>query len=302
MTLFSHKVNTAVKPIKVPFVFQGGGVLGTAYVGAIKALEELNIFPSAVSGSSAGAIISSLVAVGYSADELLILMKEKDFRDFLDSPVNNIPVIRLLIAYIQKGFFKGNNFHQWIESSLSTKLHNSACPTFADVPLPLLIAATDITRKQQFVASQINSKSLPVADAVRMSMSLPFYFVPARFGNSEIIDGGIVNNYPAQLLRKITDKPILGFRLQQSSKTSHCRGWFDLAGRMLDSAISAAADCQETTVEGLYTIHLPTLGIRVTDFGITTEQKLELYRAGRDATLAFFTSEKGREFRRRSQH
>ncbi|MBD2207625.1 patatin-like phospholipase family protein [Calothrix sp. FACHB-1219] len=298
MKSLSHRENAAVNPVRVPLVFQGGGVLGTAFIGAIKALEELNILPSALAGASAGAIICALLAVGYSADELLLLMKNKEFCEFLD-PVCHIPGIRLLLFYLKKGIYKGDHFYEWLVDNLSIKMEES--PIFADIPIPLFITATDITRKKQFVASQSNSKVLPVADAVRMSMSLPFLFVPVKFGSSEIVDGGVVNNYPAPLLRQITDKPILGFRLQSGKQPSHSRGWFDLAGRLMDSAIGAAADYHQATVKNLYTVHLPTLGIGVTDFGITKAQKLSLYQAGRHATLAFFSSGKGREFLRRSQ-
>lgn len=284
--------------VKVPLVFQGGGVLGSAYIGAIKALEEFNIVPSALSGTSAGAIICALLAVGYTADELLLLMKNKEFSEFLD-PVSDIPVIRLFLFYLKKGIYKGDSFYKWMVDNLSIKIQQS--PTFREITTPLLITATDITLRKQFLASQNNCAILPIADAVRMSMSLPFFFVPARFGNSEIVDGGIVNNYPAQLLREITDKPILGFRIQAQMKPSHCRGWFDLAGRMMSSAITAAADAQEANVEGLYTIHLPNLGINVTDFHISKDQKLALYQAGKSATLAFFASDKGQEFLRKSQ-
>ncbi|MDZ7961966.1 MAG: patatin-like phospholipase family protein [Aulosira sp. DedQUE10] len=143
------------------------------------ALEELNILPSALAGASAGAIICALLAVGYSADELLLLMKNKEFCEFLD-PVCHIPVIRLLLFYLKKGIYKGDHFYEWLVDNLSIKMEES--PIFADIPIPLFITATDITRKKQFVASQSNSKVLPLADAVRMSMSLPFLFVPVRFG------------------------------------------------------------------------------------------------------------------------
>lgn len=286
--------------IKIPMTFEGGGVRGTAYIGALKALEELGIYPCAISGSSAGAIIAAFAASGFTADEMLILMNEKDFGEFLD-PVCKIPVLRLLIAYLQKGFFKGRNFYEWMESNLEIKLKKSLSdfsPTFADIDMPLIITATNITHKRLVVASQQNTRILPIADAVRMSMSLPFVFVPVKISSCEIVDGGVTNNFPCKELRElISDKPILAFRLQtEEESSSHSKGWFNFLGSLMDSAIRSAAHSQEFTVENLYTIHLPTLGVGVADFHISPEKKIQLYEAGYNATLAYFHSEEGQSF------
>ncbi|OKH53950.1 hypothetical protein NIES2101_09415 [Calothrix sp. HK-06] len=286
--------------IRIPIAFQGGGVRGTAYVGALKALEELGIYPCAVSGSSAGAIVAAFVASGFTADEMLILMSDKDFSEFLD-PVCEIPVLRLLIAYLQKGCFKGQNFHEWMESNLKIKLKKSLpgfSSTFNDIDIPLIITATDITHKKLVVASQKNTLSLPIADAVRMSMSLPFIFVPVRVSSCEIVDGGVTNNFPCRELRELLpDKPILGFRLQTEKENPSCRkGWFDFIGSLMDSAISSATHSQEFSVKNLHTIHLPTLGVGVADFHISHEKKMQLFEAGYNATLAYFHSEEGQNF------
>ncbi|GJD22372.1 phospholipase [Rivularia sp. IAM M-261] len=285
--------------IKIPIAFQGGGVRGTAYIGAITALEELGIYPCAVSGSSAGAIVAAFVASGFTADEMLILMNDKDFSEFLD-PVCKIPVLRLLIAYLQKGCFKGNNFHEWVESNLRIKLKKSqpgSLPTFNDINIPLIITATNITHKKLVVASQKNTLSLPIADAVRMSMSLPFIFVPVRVSSCEIVDGGVTNNFPCRELRElISDKPILGFRLQTEENPSYRKSWFDFIGSLMESAISAATHSQEFTVENLHTIHLPTLGVGVADFHISREKKMQLFEAGYNATLAYFNTDEGQRF------
>lgn len=285
--------------IQIPMAFEGGGVRGTAYIGALKALEELGIYPSALSGCSAGAIIAALSASGFTADEMLILMKDKDFREFLD-PVCRIPILRLLITYLQKGCFKGDNFHSWIESNLRTKLKKScsgSSPNFGNIAIPLLITATNITQKEILVASQENTKYLPLSSAVRMSMSLPFIFKPVRILNSEIVDGAFVNNFPLKELRElIPHKLILGFRLQTKEDFSCSKGWFDLLGRLLGSAIKTASDSQEFTVNDAYIIHLPTLGVGLADFHLSTEKKMQIYQAGYDATLAYFLSEEGQEF------
>src|SRR5687768_16409989 len=78
-------------------VFEGGGVRGTALVGAVAAAEELNFTFRAVAGSSAGAIVASLIAAGYGAQEIKEIMFRKNFNDFKD-PVSRIPGYRRLVA------------------------------------------------------------------------------------------------------------------------------------------------------------------------------------------------------------
>src|SRR5687768_2196061 len=83
-------------------VFEGGGVRGTALVGAVAAAEEMGVRFRAVAGSSAGAIVGSLIAAGYSAAEMRTLLTEKDFRDFKD-PTSRFTSLRWIKAWRRLG-------------------------------------------------------------------------------------------------------------------------------------------------------------------------------------------------------
>jgi NTE family protein len=106
---------------EVYIVLEGGGARGTAFAGALSALEELNIKPLAVVGTSAGAIAAAFIAVGYSSKEISQLMYDKDFQEFLD-PVCRIPAWRWLVAQKKQGFYKGDHFQKWLEEKLSQRL------------------------------------------------------------------------------------------------------------------------------------------------------------------------------------
>lgn len=276
-------------------IFEGGGVRGTALVGALSVIEEQNITFRGVAGTSAGAIVASLLAAGYSAKEMLNMMLDKSFLDFKD-PVSRIPVFRHLIAWQKNGLYKGDEFFRWIEEKLIVAAGSrNKSPRFKDLSIPLTIIAADIFRKEMIVFSKSNYPDLRVADAVRMSMSIPGFFCPVQFGESLVVDGGIVSNFPVlacQEYQKVHHLPILGLRLKQDDQLQprKIRGMVNLGIRVVNTAIQNNTELQMATVQDLYTIDLPTLGVGVTDFGILNHQKQKLYEAGRLQTQLYFAS------------
>ncbi|HLP87534.1 MAG TPA: patatin-like phospholipase family protein [Nostocaceae cyanobacterium] len=281
--------------LEVYGTFEGGGVRGTALVGAVKAITGRNIRFRAVAGTSAGAIVASLIAAGYSADEMLNMMLDKDFQEFKD-PVSRIPVIRHFIAWQKNGLYKGDNFHRWIEEKLSVKIMGNCfqSPTFQDLPIPLTVIAADISRSKMIVFNQDKYPDMPVADAVRMSMSIPGFFCPVQFGQSLIVDGGIVSNFPVWVfeeLQKIQPLPIFGLRLESENQyLRNNQGMFNLLGSLFHTFINVNTEREISKVTNLHTINLPTLGVNVTDFHLSQNRKLQLYQAGLDRTKAYLAS------------
>ncbi len=276
-------------------VFEGGGARGPALVGGVAAIEKQNITFRAVAGTSAGAIVASLLAAGYSATELLNMMLDKDFKDFKD-PVSRIPILRHLIAWQQMGFYKGDEFYRWIREKISLKVtgRRNSSPTFKDLPLPLAVIATDLYHKKEIVFSRNNFPELPVADAVRMSMSIPYFFRPVKFGSSLTVDGGLASNFPAWVFQQeenFAPLPILGLRLEPDDLCStEINGLLKLGGAAIDTTIRTHTMLQIANIQDLYIINLPTLGVQTTDFEISADKKEQLYKAGYDRTQAFFAS------------
>ena len=113
-------------------VFEGGGVKGIAYVGALKALEERGVIEEIVrvGGTSAGAINAVLLSVGYSLEETKEVLWELDFNNFMD---DSWGVIRDTNRLIEKfGWYKGDYFRDWIGKLIKEKTGNSES-TFADI-------------------------------------------------------------------------------------------------------------------------------------------------------------------------
>jgi NTE family protein len=272
-------------------VFEGGGVRGTALVGAVAAAEKEGIGFRAVAGTSAGAIVASLIAAGYKAEEMRALLTETDFKKFMD-PVSRVPLLKYYALWRRLGLYKGNEFHRWIAEKISIKLtkrrHDS--PTFEQLPIPLTVIAADVVRQQVKVFSRRRTPDVAVADAVRMSMSIPLFFCPVRFGGEVIVDGGVLSNFPAWAFeeeRKTARLPILGFRLQPDDiPQPRISSMWGLIKALTDTVIRANIPLQIAHVDGLCVIDLPTLSVRTTDFNLEEKKKDQLYLEGYRTALA----------------
>lgn len=191
------------EPIFRNLVFEGGGVKGIAYVGALKELEQLGVLKRIirVGGTSAGAIMAVLLAFGYSIDECTTVLWDLDFRTFVDpSPRWVVNLCRVLRRY---GWCKGHAFEQW----LATLARDKSFPpdvTFSQLGEregpTLYIIGTNLSTRLAEVFSAEQTPAMSVVDAVRRSMSIPLYFAAVRNRLGDVfVDGGVFDNYPIKL-------------------------------------------------------------------------------------------------------
>lgn len=272
-------------------VFEGGGVKGVAYAGALEVLEEVGILGrvTAVAGTSAGAITASLVAVGYTPAELKAIMLALDLTTFEDGGLEG--PARLLEKY---GWYRGEAFLTWIRDRVAEKLGSPAA-TFADLAatrrVDLRVVATEITTHTSQVFSAATSPTVAVADAVRMSMSIPFFFAAVRTGAGVFVDGGATWNYPLQIFDGVSaDWGTLGFHLDNPGPPrppAHVADLVEFAKNLYESVMAVQADYYRRSPDDLRrTVVIDDLGLKATDFAITTAQKEELIANGAAATRA----------------
>lgn len=161
---------------KIGLVLSGGGARGVAHLGVIKALEEMKIKPSIISGTSAGAIFGSLYASGLSPDNILKIAQESEFFNITD------------ILFMKQGFFAMKSFE---------KVYKQTFPTdsFNDLQIPMYIAATDIIKGE---THYFNTGTL--SKAIMASSAIPIVFEPIHYINSVFVDGGVLNNFPIEPL------------------------------------------------------------------------------------------------------
>jgi NTE family protein len=188
-------------------VFEGGGVKGIAYVGAIKVLEEKGILPNIerVGGTSAGAINAVLVGLGYTSAQTMNIMNKLDFKKFMDDDFGVLrDVDRLLNEF---GWHKGAFFRKWI-SKLIKKRTGNPDATFAEVQQQkkakgfrdMYFIGANISTHFAEVFSHEHTPRMCIADAVRISMSIPLFFASHRSPRGDVyVDGGLLDNYPVKL-------------------------------------------------------------------------------------------------------
>jgi NTE family protein len=184
-------------------VFEGGGVKGIAYVGALEVLKSSGILKNItrVGGASAGAIISVMVGLKYSNEDISKIMGVLDFNKFTDTTWPLGDIRRLWKKF---GWYKGDYFREWIGEIIKTKTGSSET-TFAEAKesgefLDMYFIGANLSTGFGRVFSAEHTSGEKIADAVRISMSIPLFFAAKRLSNDDLyVDGGLLNNYPVKL-------------------------------------------------------------------------------------------------------
>ncbi|MFC2032402.1 patatin-like phospholipase family protein [Chloroflexota bacterium] len=183
-------------------VFEGGGVKGIAYVGAMQVLEVKGILPDIqrVGGTSVGAINALLFALGFDNSEQRKILWALNFNNFLDASWLIPNIIRVLNRY---GWYKGNYFREWVSELIKEKTGtpNATFRNLREEKKPdLYVYGTNLSTHFSEVFSFEHSPDMRLADAVRISMSLPVFFSAIRNTTNDVyVDGGLLNNYPVKL-------------------------------------------------------------------------------------------------------
>ncbi|MGG3641456.1 patatin-like phospholipase family protein [Bacillus gobiensis] len=193
--------------MKYPFknlIFEGGGVKGLAYVGALEVLEEKKILENIerFGGTSAGAITALLLGLGYKLDEIRIEMESVDFQKFKDDSWGEIrDTTRLFFNGF--GRYKGNKFRSWLEKRICKKTDGRSQITFAELKKltgkEVFFQGTNVSTHRIETFSLEYTPNMPVIDAVRISMSIPFFFDSVEWEGSYYVDGGMLDNFPIRL-------------------------------------------------------------------------------------------------------
>ncbi|RFB17137.1 hypothetical protein DZB84_12185 [Bacillus sp. HNG] len=283
-------------------VFSGGGIKGFALIGAYQAIEERGLAFERMAGTSAGSLIAALIAAGYTSGEIIELMEELDLGDFLDQRKAFLPtpLAKWLLLYWRLGLYKGDMLEKWIYQKLRAK----GVVTFQNLPPGRLrIIASDLTNGRIMVLPDdlerygIHPASFPVAKAVRMSCSLPYFFEPVRLkdyqGNTIVVDGGVLSNFPIWLFdeeKKLKKRPVLGIKLSGSSqqqKQNKIHNAIDMFGALFETMKNAHDARYISRRHEKNIIFIPIESGLTTEFGVTDEKKQELILQGKIRAESF---------------
>lgn len=211
---------------KVGIVLSGGGAKGVAHIGAIKVLEELDIPIDYIAGTSIGAIIGGLYSIGYTSEQLEIIVKQTNWIDLLTDKISRdaIPfpfklddskyLISLPIKNNEKsgGIIKCRNISQLLQQL--TEGYNETI-NFDSLPIPFACIATDMATNQKEVI-----RSGKLSEAMRASMAIPVIFTPLYSEKKVLIDGGFKDNLPIDVVKSMGADIIIAIDAQSELATS----------------------------------------------------------------------------------
>lgn len=318
---------------KADLVLEGGGVKGIGLLGAVISLSSAGYTFPRVAGTSAGAIVGALVAASVAAgrplDRLVEVMRQLDYRQFRDeTPLDHLGVVgkgtELLVG---RGIYKGDFLVHWLDGQLK----EIGVETFGDLKIAdrddpgtglraeqryrLVVMTSDISRGQLVRLPWdcgrygIDADLYRIVDAVRASMSIPFFFKPSvlrgKHGESAtVVDGGMLSNFPIECFDrpdgqsrwptfgvKLSARPAATVRAMATDNT------FELGIACLQTLLGAH-DQYHLDSENVSqrTIFVDTLGVSGTNFDIDRATQDQLYANGAKAATDFTASWPPRDF------
>ena len=241
--------------LRIGVALEGGGALGEAHIGVLKWFEEHHIPVDYLAGTSMGGLVGGLYASGKSADELHSIVKDADWplllggetpyqdlsfrrkQDARDIP-NSIQIGLKNGASLPPGLNSGHQVNLLIDREV---LPYSTIKSFDELPIPFRCVSTELVSGQPYVFHDG-----PLSDAMRATMSIPGAFAPVRQGDRIFVDGGLVNNLPTDVVRKMGADIVIAVHLQISPVAANeIQSAFSILGR------SVALVIAETEVRGM---------------------------------------------------
>jgi NTE family protein len=317
---------------RADLVLSGGGVKGIGLVGAVAALLDAGYAPQRVSGTSAGALVGAVLAGALqsgpvSGAKLKELAFDIDYRKFLDPGlVERVPLVGPAWGILSgSGVYRGDALRDWVDSALA----RFGVSTFADLAIPdkhlpveqryrLVVTVADVTLGQlvrlpwdyqRVYGLDPNEQS--VADAVRASTAIPFFYQPATLTGADgrtstLVDGGLLSNFPIDSLDRRDGKkprwPTFGVTLMPNLpdgneqlipalRPLHLLGGPTLLEKVVTTTLVGRdqAYLNQPWVSSR-TIRVDSTDVGVLDFDLTEQQRTALYDKGNQAAQDFLST------------
>jgi NTE family protein len=319
-------------------VFEGGGVKGIALLGAVSVMEKVWKWEN-VAGTSAGAIVAAFLAAGMNAQEIRGVLDRIDLRELMDPraqgsllgkatwPLRFVPGLRTiqryggyaLKVYHNFGLYKGDRFVELVNQNLpqgvrtfGDLLYDATLPKDSPYRYKLRVIASDVTANRMLILPQDirhfgrDPDELTIAEALRMSMSIPVFFEPWRIKGVKgkthlIVDGGILSNFPVWLFDappgETPSWPTIGFELFSPADKNRVPG-FPPDVDELGNVVQYGSNIWNTVfsfIDRQYiaerhwarTVAIDNLGVSTTQFDLSEEQKNALWESGAKAAREF---------------
>ena len=256
---------------KVGVVLSGGGAKGMAHIGVLKVLERAGIPVDVITGTSMGSIIGGLYAIGYNAGSLDSVVRRQDWSYVITDKedLRNLSLsdrskrftyvfstaLSLRREASDGGIIKGKNLAELFGQLCAG--YTDSLDFSRDLKIPFACVATNIIDN-----SEVDFHSGRLPQAMRASMAIPAAFAPVRLGDMVLVDGGLKNNYPADIARQMGADIIIGVTVQDKPKTAdEIKGTLGVLGQIVD------VNCKNKVEENLA---LTDLHLQVNTTGYNT--------------------------------
>jgi len=174
-------MTTSIPQYRLGVALSGGGARGFAHIGALQAIEEAGLKPDLIAGVSAGSVIAVLYAAGISLADIPALFDKKNISDFVNISMGN------------GGLMSIDKFKKAIMQAIA---RTGNFKNIEDLPIATYIGATDIDN-----GKAVEFHTGPIVERVAASCSIPIIFKPVKINGVNYVDGGVLRNLPAWIIR-----------------------------------------------------------------------------------------------------
>ena len=314
---------TMAERLHADLVLEGGGVKGIGLVGAYTALIEAGYRIHRIAGTSAGAIVGALIGADMPPDLMVKTMREVNYGAFQDEGfLDHLGRVgKGLSILFEKGIYEGEYLRTWLDGLLTDlgkatfgdlRVDDPGSSLPAEQSYRLVVLTSDISCGRllrlpwDYRLYGLDPDAQRVSDAVRASMSIPFFYEPVRFKgrrpdgtkiDSYLVDGGMLSNFPISLFDRTDGEPprwpTFGIKLsarpvEPLEERFHINGVLDLAKAMVGTMTRFYDQMHiDDPAARARTMFVDTLGVKATDFDIDETIQDRLYDNGRVAATKF---------------
>jgi len=263
-------------------IFSGGGIKGLSYIGCFKALEEMKIIDDleSCSGCSIGAVISMLIVLGYTGEELYDFILHFDYNDIRD--------LNFIQALSNYGLETGERVLCFLGAMIKRKTGNKQT-TFAELyqhnPIRLTINATNLHTYKVAYFDYERTPDMPVLLALRMSISVPFLIKPVSHEHQFYVDGGLLDNLP--ISQAPDSEETVAFDLEPISDLGsswHINSLESYIYHVFGCIYTEINQIRMANVKKMRIIKIDTQDINSFSINLTQEQRIKLFNIGYDCT------------------
>ena len=273
-------------------IFGGGAIRGLAYLGAMQAMKELGVTIKAYAGSSVGAVFAAFASLDYTYEEFREIFNEVNFDLFRD--------VRFDLAK-KFAISKGEHFLNWIRCGIEKKFYadkyekgKNEPVTFKDIDKDVFVITTNINGCEPYIFSKYTTPDFEVAQAVRISTSLPGLLEPFEYDKKVLIDGDMMKSWPMWRVSEILcpkDCRVIEFRLEGAKFWTDVKNSVEYLNAVFATLSNFATDYIMQTYQPkdkFDYIKIDTDHILPVQFSLPQSEREKLIQLGYDTTMTYF--------------